>query len=322
MKKHLQEYITEGSSEHMRGLRLLIEYFCAAEQFQHLERSEIPIVSIFGSARTKPDSLPNKWAYQVAANLYRADFAVITGGSHGVMGAANHGIADAIAEDLMEKINATSLTDVLNSDLYKDTLKRYSLGLNISLPFESGANPWIGSGAVFHYFMLRKFFFTSMSDAFIACEGGWGTRDELFEILTLMHTGKTPIAPVIYLSKDAHDFEQDLLKTAEKKFIHHDDLNLIDIVNTPDEAVAIIKKFYKNIFKVIYSQKNVIKLKFRKIPGENFRNYFKEIWKEDGKNFYDYQWKEVDRTLNLIKFRGRSYGQMRCFLEKINEVPL
>src|SRR5918998_1451340 len=127
-------------------------------------------VSIFGSARTPLDSPHYAAAQETAALLVRAGFAVITGGGPGIMEAANRGAFEA---------------------------KGVSIGCNIELPFEQGANPYQTRSLRFNYFFVRKTMFVKYSTAFIIFPGGFGTFDELFEALTLIQTHKIRNFPVV-----------------------------------------------------------------------------------------------------------------------------
>src|SRR5262245_2832863 len=106
MKEHLKSYIDESKTAHVRGLRILLEYFYATEIFEEVTRGGVKIISIFGSARTKHQSPEYRMAHKLGALLYRAGFAVVTGASRGIMQAANQGVADEIAADLVRRRRA------------------------------------------------------------------------------------------------------------------------------------------------------------------------------------------------------------------------
>ncbi|GAB4145804.1 MAG: TIGR00730 family Rossman fold protein [Candidatus Promineifilaceae bacterium] len=129
-----------------------------------------PAVTIFGSARTKPDHPQYQKAVELAYNLGKAGFTIITGGGPGIMEAANRGAYEA-------GVN--------------------SVGLNIELPFEQGPNAWVNLPVHFHYFFIRKMMFVKYAQAFVIFPGGFGTMDELFESLTLIQTGKVRHFPVV-----------------------------------------------------------------------------------------------------------------------------
>lgn len=132
-------------------------------------------VTIFGSARTPQDEHFAKAAYQVAYKLAEADYAVITGGGHGIMEAANHGAFDAHGR---------------------------SIGFNITLPHEQSLNNYTTDSLAFTHFAPRKIVMTLFADAYIYFPGGFGTIDELSEILTLIQTGKTGKAPLILFGSE------------------------------------------------------------------------------------------------------------------------
>ncbi len=151
-----------------------------AERLERIEREfrlgferlrEIgPAVCVFGSARTRPGEDEYELARETGAALVRAGFAVMTGGGPGTMEAANRGAREAGG---------------------------LSVGLNIQLPHEQALNPFVDLGIEFRYFFVRKLMFVRYSDAFVCFPGGYGTLDETFEALTLIHTGKAVDHPVV-----------------------------------------------------------------------------------------------------------------------------
>ena len=181
-----------------------------------------PCVSVFGSARTKPDNKYYKLAEEIAFKLTREGYGVITGGGPGIMEAANRGAKAGGGK---------------------------SVGLNIVLPFEQSANPFIDKDKIinFDYFFVRKTIFLKYSQGFIALPGGLGTIDELFEALTLVQTNKIAHFPIVLAGKDYWNGMLDWIKKtmlAEEKNISPDDLNLFHVVDTADEAVKVIVDFY------------------------------------------------------------------------------
>lgn len=181
-----------------------------------------PCVSIFGSARTKPNNKYYKLAKDIAYLLTQHGFGVITGGGPGIMEAANLGA---------QKGNGKSV------------------GINIELPFEQSANQFIDQDKLitFRYFFTRKTMFMRYSQAFIVMPGGFGTLDELFEAVTLIQTGKIDNFPIILVGKKYWkgliDWLQDTMLLEEKN-ISPEDMKLINIVDNADDAVEIINKFY------------------------------------------------------------------------------
>ena len=173
-------------------------------------------VSIFGSARTKPDEAEYKLADNIAQGLVKAGYAIITGGGPGVMEAANKGASEAGG---------------------------VSVGLGIELPMESGLNDYVNVGVEFRYFFVRKTCFIKYSQAFVVLPGGYGTMDELFEAVTLVATGKITKFPIVLVGSAYWSGLLDWLKTtmlAEGK-IGQDELSLLHIADEPDEVVKIIK---------------------------------------------------------------------------------
>ena len=181
-----------------------------------------PCVSVFGSARTKLNNKYYKQAEEIAFLLTQKGFGVITGGGPGIMEAANKGAKRGAGK---------------------------SVGLNIVLPFEQDANAFIDTDKLinFDYFFVRKVMFVKYAQGFIVLPGGVGTLDELFEAITLIQTEKIGRFPIVLVGKTYWEGLLDWIKTtmlAKEKNISPDDLQLINIVNSPKQAVAIIDKFY------------------------------------------------------------------------------
>jgi len=173
-------------------------------------------VTIFGSARTPTDSQDYAQAREVAARLAKEKYAVITGGGHGIMGAANQGAQEAGGD---------------------------SIGFNIALPHEQTLNPYTTESYAFSHFAPRKIAMTLYADAYIYFPGGFGTLDELTEILTLIQTGKTNKAPVILFGSHFWNAFDQLARNAllTHRSINEDDLNLYTITDSVDEVVRIVK---------------------------------------------------------------------------------
>ena len=181
-----------------------------------------PCVSVFGSARTKPGAKYYELAVEVAQKLAESGYGVITGGGPGIMEAGNKGA---------NKAGGTSV------------------GLNIDLPFEQHDNPYIDpdKSLDFDYFFVRKVMFVKYSQGFVVMPGGFGTLDELFEAITLIQTSKIGKFPIILVGKSFWNGLLDWIKNTmlEEKNISPEDLELISMVDTADEAVAIIDRYYK-----------------------------------------------------------------------------
>lgn len=181
-----------------------------------------PCVSIFGSARTKPDTPYYNMAREIAAKLSKAGYGIITGGGPGIMEAGNRGAHDEGGK---------------------------SVGLNINLPFEQSSNPYIDTdkNIDFKFFFVRKVMFVRYAQGFIVLPGGFGTLDELFEALTLVQTKKTARFPVILVGteywKGLIDWIKNVMLEKEKN-ISPEDMYLFKLVDTADEAVEAIIEFY------------------------------------------------------------------------------
>ena len=172
-----------------------------------------PAVSIFGSARTKPDHPMYVAAEEIGRRLVDRGFAVISGGGPGIMEAGNRGAHAADGT---------------------------SVGLGIELPHEQGMNEYITLGVNFRYFFARKMMFIKYSQGFITMPGGFGTLDELFEALTLIQTGKVTHFPVVLFGRDYWSPLVDWVRhtMAEGGYIALGDLDLLTITDDIDEAVA------------------------------------------------------------------------------------
>ncbi|MFK7756144.1 MAG: TIGR00730 family Rossman fold protein [Flavobacteriales bacterium] len=182
-----------------------------------------PCVSIFGSARTKPDHKYYLMADDIAFLLTKKGYGVITGGGPGIMEAGNKGA------------NRGGGT---------------SVGLNIELPFEQSSNQYVDhdKSIDFDYFFVRKVMFVKYSQGFIVMPGGFGTLDELFESLTLIQTFKIARFPIILVSKSFWSGLIDWIKTTlleAENNISEKDLDLFVIVDTAEEAVREIDNFYQ-----------------------------------------------------------------------------
>lgn len=318
MKEHLLEYIDKAKSQGVRGLRILTEYFYATEIFDPIVKSGIKIVSVFGSARRKPGTWEYEEAKKLGGLLYRHGYAVVTGASAGIMQAANEGVAQAIVADLRNKKRFKNNEELVKSGLYRKTLNRYSVGLKITLPFEPENNPFVGVHASFHYFMVRKFFFGTLSSAFIACEGGWGTRDELFEMLTLVQTGKAPLLPIIYISLNPRHLLDDMKYSLDKGYISEDDLALLQVVSDYKQAVQIINTFYSVVDKISYEKPGMIEIStVKKISPGQKKTLEKVVTKQFSGHINSVE--IFDRKFVLNGFRYKSYGVVRKIIDTLCE---
>ncbi len=176
-----------------------------------------PAVSIFGSARLKPQSTMYKKAVEIAALFAKDNYAVITGGGGGIMEAANKGAAEAGGT---------------------------SIGLNINLPFEQKPNKHANITLEFNYFFIRKLMFVKYATAYIIMPGGFGTLDELFEAVTLIQTHRIKPLPVILVGTDYWGGLVEWIKARflEDKMISAEDIDIFQIMNDPAEIVKAVKK--------------------------------------------------------------------------------
>ena len=176
-----------------------------------------PAVSIFGSARTGPNHSIYKTTVQLARLIVESGFNVISGGGPGIMEAANRGAAEAGGK---------------------------SVGLNIKLPHEQQANPYANIRLDFKYFFIRKVMFVKYAVAYVIMPGGFGTLDELFEALTLIQTERIRSFPVILLGRDYWEGLIDWIndRLLKRKYIDAPDMDIFRVVDSPEEAVGIIKR--------------------------------------------------------------------------------
>jgi uncharacterized protein (TIGR00730 family) len=176
-----------------------------------------PAVSVFGSARTKPDDAVYALAEKVGSALVEAGYAVITGGGPGAMEAANKGACDAGGT---------------------------SVGLGIELPFEQGLNQYVDLGVNFRYFFARKTMFVKYASGFIVLPGGFGTLDELFEAVTLVQTRKVTRFPIVLMGTSYWGGLLDWLRqtAAAAGTISPVDIDLLHLTDDVDEAVEVVRK--------------------------------------------------------------------------------
>ena len=183
-----------------------------------------PCISVFGSARTKPDNKYYQLGVDIAEKLAEGGYGVITGGGPGIMEAANKGAQQGGGK---------------------------SVGLNIDLPFEQNHNPYIDPehNLEFDYFFVRKVIFVKYAQGFVVLPGGFGTMDELFEALTLIQTKKINERPVVLIGKQywqgLFDWIKETMLNMEQT-ISSKDLSMFSIVDTPEEAFKCIEDFYKS----------------------------------------------------------------------------
>ena len=201
-----------------RVFRIMSEFVNGFETLSNLG----PCVSVFGSARTRPDDPVYQMGVEVARELVKKGYGVITGGGPGVMEAANQGAREG---------------------------KGVSVGLNINIPHEQDHNPYIDRDKLinFDFFFVRKTMFVKYAQGFIVLPGGYGTLDELFESLTLIQTGKSTRFPVVLMGTAYWGGLVDWLKNTmlASGNISPEDLDLFHLTDSPVEAVKIVDDFYR-----------------------------------------------------------------------------
>ena len=193
------------------------------EGFESLQRVG-PCISIFGSARKAPDVPDYLLATEIGSKLVRSGYGVITGGGPGIMEAGNKGAHEEGG---------------------------VSVGLNMNLPHEQHHNPYISpeTSLEFDYFFVRKVMFMKYSQGYIVLPGGFGTLDELFEAITLIQTSKSKRFPIVLVRSAFWNGLMEWIKSVlleQNATISAKDLELIHVVDTADEAVAIMDDFYSN----------------------------------------------------------------------------
>ena len=195
-----------------RTFRIMSEF---VQGFELLRRHGLA-ATIFGGARYAAGDTVYKEAEELAAKLAKAGFAIITGGGPGVMEAANVGAF---------KVGGKSV------------------GLNIELPFEQKLNPYVNDTETFHFFFSRKVMLSFASEVYIYFPGGFGTMDELFELVTLIQTKKISRIPIVLVDKEYWAPLLDWIKNTmlkEYKTISKEDLDIFYLADTPKEAYEYI----------------------------------------------------------------------------------
>ncbi len=205
-----------NARESWRIFGIMSEFVEATERLNAIR----PAVSIFGSARIAQDHLYYTLTEQIARQLSDAGFSVISGGGPGIMEAANKGAYYG---------------------------KSPSVGLNIQLPMEQAANPYQDISQSFQHFFARKYMFVKFAAAYVVMPGGFGTLDELLEALTLVQTGKSRKIPIILVHEP---FWKGLLewfrdRLVNEGMIHAADMDLIQVIDKPEDVVAAIFKHYE-----------------------------------------------------------------------------
>lgn len=211
-----KQYLIDALSidESWRIFRIMSEFVEGIDSLAELGNA----VTIFGSARVKPDDPYYKKAEYLAHRLAEEGFSIITGGGPGIMEAGNKGAAEASGK---------------------------SVGLNIHLPYEQKPNPYANLSLDYRYFFIRKVMFVKFAMAYVVLPGGFGTLDELFEALTLIQTKRIKSFPVILMGSE---FWQGLVDWIKEKMIRdnkisHNDLDIFTILDEPEDVVRYIQKY-------------------------------------------------------------------------------
>ncbi|MGZ8270201.1 MAG: LOG family protein [Methylophilus sp.] len=203
--------------ESWHAFEIMAEFVGATEKLKEIT----PAVSIFGSARTKPDQPYFKLTEEIAKLLSDSGFSVISGGGPGIMEAANRGAFAGTGP---------------------------SVGLNIELPLEQSGNPFQDISLSFKYFFMRKTMFVKYASAYIVLPGGFGTLDELMEAVTLVQTGKSRKIPIILVGSAFWAGLVDWLKNTlvAEGMANPEDMSLIQIIDEPKAIVAAIFRHYES----------------------------------------------------------------------------
>lgn len=208
------------ATESWKIFQIMSEFVDGYEKLSYIQ----PSVSIFGSSRINKNNKYYSLAQTIAKKLSNAGFSIVTGGGGGVMEAANLGAYQG---------------------------KSYSVGLNIILSPQEKPNDYQDISLQFRHFFSRKALFVKYATAYVFLPGGFGTLDELTEILALIQTNKAKLAPIILVCKD---YWQDLISWFEKrlmaeKMIDKKNLNLFQILDDPNQVLNYISKFYTQLVK-------------------------------------------------------------------------
>lgn len=205
-----------NAKEAWRMFGIMSEFVAATNRLMEVQ----PAVTIFGSSRTPSTHPYYKKIEEIARLLSDAGFSVISGGGPGIMEAANKGAFYG---------------------------KSPSVGLNIQLPHEQHTNAYQNVSQSFRYFFVRKVMFVKFASAYVVMPGGFGTLDELMEVLTLVQTGKTRPIPIILVGKDFWagmlDWFRNTLLT--EGMISPEDMDLIQLIDEPEDIVKAIFKYYE-----------------------------------------------------------------------------
>ncbi len=263
-------------------------------------------VTIFGSARTKPDKLEYQQAVEFGRKIVAAGYMVITGAGPGIMQAGHEGAG-----------------------------LEHSFGANIRLPWEQNANPIIAEDpklVTFKYFFTRKITFVRHSDAIALFPGGFGTMDEGYETITLMQTGKCQLMPLVLIDRPGGTFWKTWDKHVREhllrdKLISPEDLNLYQITDSTDEAVRIITRFHRNYHSTRFVQDQLV-IRLKNAPSESaiaaLNDDFAELVTEGRIAVVPPSAEEIEDGDHLelariaFHFNRRGYGRLRAMVDVLN----
>jgi uncharacterized protein (TIGR00730 family) len=263
-------------------------------------------VTIFGSARTKPDKLEYQQAVEFGRKIARAGYMVITGAGPGIMQAGHEGAGP-----------------------------ENSFGANIRLPWEQGANPIIAEDeklVTFKYFFTRKLIFIRHSDAIVLFPGGFGTLDEGYEAMTLMQTGKSQLMPLVLVDRPGGTYwktwdQQVREHLLRDKLISPEDLGFYQITDNTDEAVKIITRFYRNYHSLRFVKDRLV-IRLQHAPAESalaaLNEDFADIITEGTIQVIKPMREETEHEEHLqlariaLNFNRHDYGRLRALIDVLN----
>jgi len=285
----------ERLSDMLKELRTAIDIFA-----KHADKRK---VSIFGSARTKPDEPQYRLAYDVAAAMVEHDWMIMTGGGPGIMTAGMEGGGRA-----------------------------NSFGLSIVLPFETEPPEIIARDPKlidFKYFFTRKLHLVKESDGFAMFPGGFGTMDETFELLTLMQTGQTPLAPVVLMDGGMSYWDRwvDFVRTdlSDNGLISEDDLAMFFVTNDVEEARDEICGFYSTFHSLEQTSDQLVLRLERQLESDELtalNQRFSGLLVSGSIDHVDAHREEIDeleRPRIGFHYNQRSAGQLRLLINQINQ---
>lgn len=263
-------------------------------------------ICVFGSARIEPQEPAYSTALEFGKLAAENGYMVITGGGPGIMQAANEGAGE-----------------------------ERSFGLNINLPYEQHANHVVAASqrlVNFYYFYVRKLNFVKESDALVACPGGFGTMDEIFESITLMQTGKATIYPIVLLDSPGKTFWANWCRfiraeLLDSGLISPDDMELLFVTKSPAEAIEHINRFYSRFHSYRYIDDRIVIRMTEALPDHALRELekqFKPLIREGGMQMCRSLPEESNESLIadlprlVFAIKRGNYGMLRRLIDAIN----